>query len=428
MTNKLQGSFILKGNVIFPNHNHTITYQEHSFAICQDGISRGVYSSIPPEYQHLTIKDYGNCLIIPGMTDLHVHAPQYPFRGLGMDLELLEWLSVNTFPEESKYSDLSYARHSYEIFVKNLLLTTTTRACIFATIHNEATLVLMDLLEDSGLSTYVGRVNMDRNGGPSLCEVDAHTSYTETKDWILQSLNRYHHTKPILTPRFIPSCSDELMQHLCSLQTEFQLPLQSHLSENKEEIQWVKELVPSSSCYGDAYLSFGLFGGNVPTIMAHCIYSTPEEIVLLKEHHVYVAHCPESNMNITSGIAPIRHYMDLDLLVGLGTDVAGGSSLSLLKAMVSAIQSSKLYFRLVDSTKKPLTFEDVFYLATLGGGQFFGNVGSFLPDFAFDAVVLDDQSIQSPRTVTLAERMERLIYLSDHAKVIGKFVNGTQLY
>ena len=107
------------------------------------------------------------------MTDLHVHAPQYTFRALGMDLELLDWLNVHTFPEEAKYVDISYAKRAYGSFVSDLKHSLTTRACIFATLHREATVALMDLLEESGIVSYVGKVNMDRNGGENLCEADA---------------------------------------------------------------------------------------------------------------------------------------------------------------------------------------------------------------------------------------------------------------
>ena len=421
-------NIILKGDIIYADLDRQIKYYPDSYLVCENGKTAGVFQTLPALYQQFPVRDCSSQLIVPGMSDLHVHAPQYSFRGLGMDLELLEWLNTHTFPEEAKYADISYARKAYEIFVSDLRQSTTTRACIFATIHNEATLILMDLLEQSGLHTFVGRVNMDRNGGENLCEENADISYKQTKEWILASQKNYSHTKPILTPRFIPSCTDKLMKHLSVLQKEFKLPVQSHLSENLSEIAWVKELVPSSSCYGNAYENFEMFGGEVPTIMAHCVYSSDEEIRLMKERNVFIAHCPESNINLASGIAPVRNYLDLDLHIGLGSDIAGGASLSLLRAMAYAIQSSKLYYRLIDQKKKPLSFEDVFYLATLGGGQFFGKIGTFLPDYEFDAVVLDDSDIHSIRTLTLKERMERLIYETEKVKVIGKYVNGTMLF
>lgn len=417
-------NYILKGDLIYSLPDKSVVYKENSYLICSNKTVAGVFDTIPKQYEHFPIHDYQNKLIIPGMTDLHVHAPQYAFRGLGMDLELMDWLNVHTFPEESRFEDLTYAKEAYEIFVSDLLTTTTTRACIFATLHTKATLLLMELLEKSGLHTYVGKVNMDRNGVPELQEKDAATSSHDTKEWITQSLQSFSYTKPILTPRFIPSCSDELMRKIKELQNRFHLPVQSHLSENLSEIAFVKELAPAASCYGDAYHMFGLFGQEVPTVMAHCIYSEKEEIQLMKQGGVYIAHCPESNINLASGIAPVRQYLEMGMHVGLGSDVAAASSLNLLSCMAMAIQASKMYYRLIDQSKKPLTFEEVFCLATLEGGRFFGKVGSFLDGYAFDAVILDDSSIQSPRKVNLKERMERAMYLASQIKVLHKYVDG----
>lgn len=418
--------FILKGNIIYADTDRTVHYNPDSYLVCEKKQSVGVFQTIPAQYTDLPITDYGDRMIIPGMSDLHLHAPQYSFRGFGMDLELIEWLNTITFPEEANYADNAYAKQAYEIFVDDLKHSPTTRACVFATLHTEATLLLMDMLEESGLISYVGKVNMDRNSCETLCEESAVKAYEDTKAWIGKALSYYANTKPILTPRFIPSCSDELMTYIALLQKEYQLPVQSHLSENLSEIAWVKELVPASSCYGDAYRMFDLFGGEVPTIMAHCVYSSEEEVKMMKENGVFVAHCPESNINLSSGIAPIRKYMEEGLHVGLGSDVAAGSSLSLFSAMAYAIQASKLYYRLQDPSAKALTFEDAFYLATLGGGEFFGKVGSFLPSYEFDAVVLDDTGIRSARELSLKERMERLLYQQEKCVITAKYVNGTR--
>ena len=203
--------------------------------------------------------------------------------------------------------------------------------------------------------------------------------------------------------------------------------MQSHLSENLSEIDWVKELQPKASCYGDAYRIHGLFGGDCPTIMAHCVYSGEEEIRMMKEQGVFIAHCPESNTNLASGIAPARKYMELGMQMGLGTDVAAGSSLSLFRAMAMAIQCSKLRWRLVDQNQAPLTVEEVFYLATKGGGAFFGKAGSLEEGYEFDAVVIDDQKIRHARPLSVRERLERLIYLDGDARVEAKYIKGKQV-
>lgn len=425
----IQESFVLRGGIAFSDNKNNITTYYRGYLVCIDGICKGAFPALPEEYKGLKLYDYGERLIIPGMTDLHVHAPQYTFRGIGMDEELLEWLSTYTFPEEAKYSDMEYAHRAYSYFTEDLRRCFSTRAVVFGTLHNEATLELMDQLDQTGLITYVGKVNMDRNGGENLEEEDAITSLQATREWLERCEGRYVNTKPILTPRFIPSCSDELMKGLGELSKEKGLRIQSHLSENLSEIAWVKELVPSSSCYANAYELFDTMGTpECPTIMAHCVHSDDKEMEILKNHGAYIAHCADSNMNLTSGIAPIRKFLDAGINIGLATDVAAGSSMNMVKTMLITLQASKMYYRLVDQNVKPLTFEEVFYLATEGGGSYFGKVGTFKPGYDFDAVVVDDSKMCSMRDMSIRERIERMCYNDADAIIKDKFVKGRKVY
>ncbi|CUO21582.1 guanine deaminase [Eubacterium sp. am_0171] len=421
--------FILKGNIVYSRSAEELEICEHGYLVCENGRVKGVYQTLPFVYGGIPITDYEDRLIIPGLVDLHVHAPQYSYRGLGMDMELLEWLETNTFPEEAKFRETEYAKKAYRIFVDRMRRSATTRACIFATVHREATLLLMDMLEEAGLSTMVGKVNMDRNCPDYLREESAEVSAAETVEWIKDVLHKkYKHTRPILTPRFTPSCTDDLMERLKMIQMRYELPLQSHLSENPGEISWVKELCPWSEFYGDAYDKFGLFGSDCPTIMAHCVYSDEKEITRMKENGVYIAHCPESNMNIASGVAPVRRFLAEGLHVGMGSDVAGGSTESIFTAMAHAIQSSKLRWRLLDDSLKPLTVEEAFYMATKGGGEFFGRVGSFEEGYEMDAVVLDDTRLEHPQPLDVKKRLERMIYFSDDREIYAKYVEGSRLF
>lgn len=424
----MNAKFVCKGDVVFSIDQEHMQSIEQGYVVCEDGICMGAYRELPAEYAQYPVVDCGENLILPGMTDLHVHAPQYTFRGLGMDCELLDWLKTYTFPEENKYRDIIYAREAYSYFAEDLKRGFSTRAVIFATIHNEATLELMDQLEDTGLITYVGRVNMDRNGGSGLQEESAESSLRSTRQWLEAVQGRYHNTMPILTPRFIPTCSDELMLGLGALAKEKGLRIQSHLSENPSEIAWVKELVPAADCYANAYEIFGHMGSEeFPTIMAHCVYSDAREMEILKAHGVYVAHCPDSNLNICSGIAPVRKLLDAGIHVGLGTDVAGGSSLNMVRTMLTTLQVSKMYHTLLERACAPLTFEETFYLATMGGGQYFGKVGSFQKGYDFDAVVVDDSRMKSTRHLTPRERAERMIYNDADCLIRKKFVAGRQV-
>lgn len=420
----MSNSFILKGHFMYCNEHRELVICENSYGICVDGISQGIYREIPKEFQNLEVRDCGDRLILPGLVDIHVHAPQYGFRGVGFDCELIEWLNTHTFPVESRFGDEKYAKKAYEIFVDDLKHSATTRAVIFGTIHEKSTRILMELLEQTGVKTYVGKVNMDRNAPEYYIEDSTETSVKDTIHFIEESQKEFRRTKPIITPRFIPTCTDELMKELAELKKKYELPMQSHLSENRGEIEWVKELCPQASCYGDAYAKSGILDGKYSSIMAHCVSSTDEEVELLKEREVFIAHCPKSNLNLMSGIAPIRKYLEKGLSVGLGSDVAGGETLSIFEEMAKAIQVSKMYWRYVDESDKPLTVPEALFLATRGGGAFFGNVGSFEKGFEFDAIVMDDSRLKTQLELSLADRLERMVYSSGQCMLVSKYVAG----
>ena len=371
-------AFILKGDICYSISLNEMITMEGAYAVCVDGKSRGVYKTVPEEYRSLPIYDYGRRIIIPGMVDLHIHAPQYAFRGTGMDMELME---------------------------------------------------------DSGIVSLVGKVNMDREAPESLCEPSADYSAFDTFGWINSVNGKYKNTKPILTPRFIPCCTPELLEQLREIQNAYDLPVQSHLSENPGEIEWVRQHCPDALFYGDAYDGYGLFGEDhrrgrsIRTVMAHCVYSSEDEIKRLHDNGVFVAHCPASNVNLSSGIAPVRKYIDEGLKIGIGSDVAGGHTESMLQAVCHAVQASKMYWRLEDRNMKPLSFDEAFYLGTKGGGEFFGKVGSFEEGYDFSAVILDDSYIPYPGELTLHDRLERAAYLSlDMVGLCAKYVAGRKLF
>jgi guanine deaminase len=444
----VDNNFVLKGDVLWSKKAGVLETHTAAYLVCAGGKSAGVFSQLPREYSSFPLSDYSGRLIIPGLTDLHMHAPQFAFRGLGMDLELLDWLETRAFPEEAKYRDLEYARRAYGLLVEHLRRGPNTRIVLFATVHTPATLLLMDMLEESGLVCLVGKVNMDRNSPDSLREENAVASLAATRGWLMRCLpggntaEGRKNVMPIFTPRFIPSCSDALMRGLSEIQEEYALPVQSHLSENKKEIEWVRRLCPLAGGYGAAYDRFGLFGNGAPTVMAHCVWSDEREIDLLAERGMYVAHCPQSNTNLSSGIAPVRKFLERGISVGLGSDVAGGIHTSIFRAMADAIQVSKLRRSLLGGGA-PLTTEEAFHLGTAGGGAFFGKIagggaadfgradfgaaGSFEPGYDFDALVIGDADLAAPFEFSPRDRLERVIYLSGDSHILAKFVRGKRI-
>ena len=414
--------FIIKGTFI-----DTITKDElrirKGYILVEDGLTKDFSEENPDK--SLKLFDYTDKLIIPGISDLHLHAPQYPNLGLGFDLELLDWLDTYTFPEESKFKDAEYAKKNYQIFVDDLCKSATTRASIFATLHTDVTLLLMDLLEQKKICAYVGKVGMDRNCPDFYIEKNGKE---ETARFIEECKKRnYKYVKPIITPRFTISCTDEYMQYLGEIAKKNNIPVQSHLSENIGEIEFVKKLRPNDNFYGESYDKNGLFGKEVKTIMAHCVHCPKEEEELIKTNGVYIAHCPTSNSNLCSGICPAGKYLRQGYNIGLGSDISGGHTLDMFEVMRHTIQVSKLNLRYIDSETKPLTLPETFYMATNKGGSFFGKVGVFEKDYEFDALVLNECDIPSVRVYNEKQRLERFIY-HKNGKIESKFIKGNKIF
>jgi len=412
----------IKGHIIHAPNPSEYAIDENSWIVYEDGCVVGIYSTLPEELNGIEAVDYGDKLIIPGFVDLHLHAPQFANRGLGLDKELLPWLETYTFPEETKYQDMDYAYRAYSKVVKQLWANGTTRSVIFATVHRPASQLLMDLLAKAGLGAYVGKVNMDRNTPDFLVET-TEGSLRETERFIQETAGKYDIIKPIITPRFVPTCSPALMQGLGELSAQYNVPVQSHLSENTGEIAWVKELHPDIENYASVYDHFGLFGQQ-PTVMAHCVHVSDSEIQLMAKNQVFVAHSPHSNNNLSSGIAPIRKMMQMGVPVGLASDVSGSHEVSMPRVIAAAAQVSKLKWLEMDKEFAALNTPELFHLATKGGGKFFGNVGSFEVGYEMDALIIDDTSLEDVNERSLEERIQRYLYCGDDRNIHKRYIKG----
>jgi guanine deaminase len=418
--------FVLRGNYLWATEPTKLQLRPRAWGVCdENGRCAGVFDVLPEAYAQLPVRDVGQCLILPGYSDLHVHAAQYRNMGLGMDLTLIDWLSQLAYPEEARFREADYAREVYSLFARDLRAGFTTRAAIFASAHREGTEILMDCLEQTGLKTLVGRVNMNRNAPDYIREPDTAFSLAETEQWLWETGVKYRNTKPILTPRFVPSCTDDLLTGLGALKARWGVPAQSHLDETPEEVAWVRELCPDSESYAQVYEQAGLLGPDV--IMAHCLYLTEPEMTLLQSTGTFIAHCPCSNANVRSGIAPIRRYLDRGMRLGLGSDISGGHSLDMADTVRETLSASRLLWRLGQEHLPHLTAREAFYLATAGGGAYFGQVGQFEPGYEFDAVVVDDSLWRGPRD-DLDARFQKMIYSAHTQHVTAKYVAGQRLF
>ena len=422
---------VYKAHILFTKERTGFEVLENGYVAVEDGCVVGVSSSLSSlGCDEQTVTDFGDCLLIPAMNDMHVHAPQYRNQGIAMDLELLPWLQNYTFPEEKKYADAAYAERMYRRFIRDMWRFGTMRSCVFATIHTQSTRLLMNLFREAGMGAMVGKVAMNRNCPPEL--IESVEDMVAGNEALIAEFPQYSPltsslsplVRPIITPRFVPSCTSEMLQACGDLAAKYQLPVQSHLSENMAEIQWVHTLERESTSYGDAYNRYGLFG-QTPTIMAHCVWTAGEELELMKRNRVMVAHCPTSNLNIASGLAPIRTFIEEGVPVGLGSDISGGHDLSIFRMMVYAIQVSKMHYQ-QNHDRAFLTLPEVFWLATKSAGSFFGRVGSFEPGYEFDAVVIDDHDLNHDN-YSLLHRLERFIYLGDDRHITHRFCRGQEI-
>ena len=423
---------VYKAHILFTKEKSRFEVLENSYVAVENGKVTGVSTDLAQlDSEGAEVIDFGNKLLIPAMNDMHVHAPQVHNQGVAMDLELLPWLQNYTFPEESKYADVNYAERMYRRFLHTQWLFGTMRSVVFGTVHTESTRKLMNLYKEAGMGALVGKVAMNRNCPDALCEdVDA---YVEGQESLIAEANSSLFTlhsslpplvRPIITPRFVPSCTPDLLNACGELAKKYQLPVQSHLSENTSEIAWVAELEKESTSYGDAYNRYGLFG-QTPTIMAHCVWTNGSELELMKRNSVMVAHCPTSNFNLSSGLAPVRTFLDEGLPIGLGSDISGGHDLNMFRMLVYAIQVSKMHYQ-QDKSKAFLTLPEIFWIATKSAGSFFGKVGSFEPGYEFDALVIDD-GVLYPDEYSLPHRLERFIYLGDDRQIVHRFCRGEEI-
>ena len=415
---------ILKGTVISAPALGQLEITEKGYLVAEDGIIRGVYQALPADLEGLAVEDYGDALILQSFADLHLHAPQYPMLGMGMDLPLLQWLDTYTFPTEAKFADPAFARKVYRKLARELAENGTTRVCMFSSLHREATLILMEELEKAGITGFVGKVNMDRNGGADLQET-TEESIGETLRW-LEECGNFKYVKPIITPRFTPSCTDELMEALGRIAAEQNLPIQSHLSENTGEIAWVGELHPDCAQYWETYAKYGLW--NDRTLMAHCVWSDERERKAMKDAGVWVVHCADSNQNIMSGVAPIRVMLNEGLKVTLGSDIAGGDHLSMFDVTAASIRASKARRILDDWNTDFLTVAEGWYLATSAGSEFFGEKPGFAPGNPLHAIVVRDDDLITARELTVQERFERCIYRRQKDAIQAVWSAGRKIF
>ena len=414
---------ILKGNIVAAPELGKLDIVENGYLVAVDGVIEGVYETLPEKFAGCEVEDCGNNLILQTFSDMHLHAPQYAMLGMGMDMPLIDWLNTYTFPTEAHFADPEVARPIYKQLAEELVSNGTTRVVMFSSLHRESTLVLMEELEKAGVTGYVGKVNMDRNGGENYQET-TQESMDETVKWIEQC--NFEHVKPVITPRFTPTCTNELMEFLGKLAAEKDLPIQSHLSENTGEIAWVKELHPDCAQYWETYAKYNMW--NDRTVMAHCVWSDERERKAIKDAGVWVCHCASSNEDLISGYAPIRVMLDEGVRVVLGSDIAGGDHISMFDNVTASIRASKARRIMTNWETDFLTVAEAYYLGTSAACEFFGEKPGFAAGNPLHAIVVCDDNLPDVRQRTTQERFERCMYRRQPDAIRAVYSAGRKVY
>ena len=379
--------------------------------------------------------------LLPGLIDLHIHAPQWPQMGKALDVPLEVWLQKYTFPLEARYADAGYAREVYADLVDNLLANGTTTALYFATVHVEASLALAKICLEKGQRALVGKVVMDDldQCPPFYRDADAASAVSDTRRFIeavrAMASGERPLVQPVITPRFIPSCTDAALHGLGGLAHEFGCHVQTHCSES----DWAKAFVEERFNRTDAASldGFGLLTRH--TILAHSNFIDGQDMELIKGKGAGVAHCPLSNFYFANAVFPLREALDRQMHVGLGTDVSGGYSPSLFDGCRHALSASRtlqsgVHAGLSQDQRgapgEPISHQEAFWLATAGGAEALDlPTGSFRPGYEFDALLIDIRAKASNVHVnaaddTLEDIFQKIVLNTTRANIARVWVSG----
>lgn len=403
-------------------------YFEDGLLVVEDGIVVDIgraESLLPSLSPGVDVVHYADALITPGFIDTHIHYPQVEIIG-SYGAQLLDWLETYTFPCEGQFDDPQHARAQADLFLSELLRNGTTTALVFGTVHKQSVDAFFEQASKLNLRMIAGKVLMDRCAPDYLVDT-AESGYADSKDLI----ERWHGKGRLsyaVTPRFAPTSTNEQLELAGKLFKEFPgLYMHTHISENRKEIEWVKELFPERDGYLDVYDHHGLIGER--SMFAHGVHLHDEECKRLGDTGSAVAFCPTSNLFLGSGLLDLARLEEYGVRVGLGTDVGAGTSFSQLQSLNEAYKVLQLQGQKLDPFK-------ALYLATLGGARSLyldDRIGNLRPGKEADFVVLDYNatpliSRRLNRARSLEEKLFALMILGDDRVVKETFSAGVSVH
>jgi guanine deaminase len=405
-----------------------VRYVEDGLLLSENGIIQwfGPWDKgqrlIPEQVQ---VQHYPDQLIVPGFIDTHIHFPQTEMIGAYGE-QLLEWLNTYTFPTEMQFSDPAYAQKITAFFVQELLKNGTTTALVFCTVHPQSVDALFAAAEQHQMRLIAGKVMMDRHAPDALCDT-ADGAYSDSKalieKWHGKGRNLY-----AITPRFAPTSTPEQLARAGELKAEYpDVYVHTHLSENKNEIAWVKELYPEQNGYLDVYRHYGLTGSR--SVFAHCVHLEEHEWDCMHQTGSAIAFCPTSNLFLGSGLFPLKKTWDKQVKVGLGTDIGAGTSFNQLQTIQEAYKVQQL------QGSKLSAFEALYH-ATLGGAKALDladKLGNFNLGKEADFVVLDLQptalqQLRQSRAKGLEDSLFALMMMGDDRNIHATYIYGQRAY
>lgn len=408
----------------FSNEGAAILDQDGLLVVDSSGkvAASGDFSSLKAAYAPLPTQHFPGRIIAPGFVDLHVHYPQVDVIGSPAD-GLLPWLENYTFPEEQRYVAGEYAAQAATFFIAELLRNGVTSALTFATSHVASVNAIFEAADTAGLRIISGKCLQDRNC-PEGVRDETERSLIDTESLI----QRWHGAGSrgqlgyAITPRFAPTCSDAQMRGMGWLAAKYpDVWIQSHVSENSDEIAWVRELYPQAASYLAVYDSFGLLRER--SMYAHCIHFDDADRALMKVRGAAAAVCPTSNLFLGSGNFDFSAAQSQELAHGLASDVGGGTSFSPFKTMLAAYYVSRSSSRSSSFAKQAMTLspQRLWWLHTAGAAQALGLaglVGNLQPGCDADFVLLNPQATpllarRTARAASLDELLFALIVLGD---------------
>lgn len=408
---------------------HFISKDKHEFfedglLIIQHGLVKtvGAYKDLKEQWSsQVKIEQHRNKILMPGFIDAHIHGVQTAVMA-SYGADLLQWLEEYTFPLESQFSDVDFAKKATRFFFRQMLKNGTTTAAIYSSVHQESIEAIMEEALRLNMRIQAGKTNMDRNAPDELCENTIETF--ATGEDLIQKYKGKGRLNYILTPRFAITSTPEQLNQLQQLKEKYpQIGVQTHISENQEEIDSTKELFPDRKDYLDVYEHYGLVGKN--TLLGHAIHFSDEEWKRVKEKQASLVHCPTSNLFLGSGLFNLQKAWEEDIPLALASDVGGGMSFSMLKTAAAAYQVAAL-------SGYKATALQLFYLLTLGGAKAMGlddKIGNFEIGKEADFILLDssnnelvDERLKTAKT--LEEKLFAILILGDDRLVDSVWLMG----